>query len=81
LCSEELPRVNAHSTFAIEATALVKVFGTTRAVDGPASIGELGRRLGYESEAAFSRAFKRYMNETPGAAHRDTMSGASGISR
>jgi AraC-like DNA-binding protein len=31
-------------------------------------IGDLSRRLGYESEAAFSRAFKRYMGVSPGAA-------------
>jgi len=34
--------------------------------DGP--IGELSRRLGYGSEAAFSRAFKRYMGVSPGGA-------------
>jgi AraC-like DNA-binding protein len=33
-----------------------------------APIGDLSRRLGYESEAAFSRAFKRYMGVSPGAA-------------
>jgi AraC-like DNA-binding protein len=36
--------------------------------DGP--IGELARRLDYESEAAFSRAFKRYVGISPGAARR-----------
>jgi hypothetical protein len=29
-----------------------------------------GRRLGYESEAAFSRAFKRFIGVPPGAARR-----------
>jgi AraC-like DNA-binding protein len=37
---------------------------------GDASLGELARRLGYESEAAFSRAFKRLMGVTPGAVKR-----------
>jgi len=35
-----------------------------------ASVGELSRRLGYESEAAFSRAFKRHIGVAPGAARR-----------
>jgi len=35
------------------------------------SIAELSRRLGYESEAAFSRAFKRYNGVSPGAARRN----------
>lgn len=35
---------------------------------GAATVGEVSRRLGYESEAAFSRAFKRYMGVPPGAA-------------
>jgi AraC-like DNA-binding protein len=30
-------------------------------------LGALARRLGYESEAAFSRAFKRFMGVSPGA--------------
>lgn len=34
------------------------------------SVGELSRRLGYESEAAFNRAFKRHMGTSPGAARR-----------
>ena len=33
-------------------------------------IGELAMRLGYESEAAFSRAFKRIVGISPGAARR-----------
>lgn len=33
-----------------------------------ASVGELAGRLGYRSEAAFSRAFKRWMGVAPGAA-------------
>jgi AraC-like DNA-binding protein len=37
-----------------------------------APVGDLSRRLGYESEAAFSRAFKRYMGISPGAARRNS---------
>ena len=37
-----------------------------------APIGDLSRRLGYESEAAFSRAFKRYIGVSPGAARRNS---------
>jgi AraC-like DNA-binding protein len=36
--------------------------------DGP--LGELARSLGYESEAAFNRAFRRIVGTTPGAARR-----------
>ena len=35
-----------------------------------APLGDLARRLGYESEAAFSRAFKRFIGVSPGAARR-----------
>jgi AraC-like DNA-binding protein len=35
-----------------------------------APLGELAHRLGYESEAAFSRAFKRFIGVSPGAARR-----------
>jgi len=35
-----------------------------------ATLGELALRLGYQSEAAFSRAFKRFMGVSPGAARR-----------
>lgn len=35
-----------------------------------AAIGELALRLGYQSEAAFSRAFKRVIGVSPGAARR-----------
>ena len=33
-------------------------------------VAELAARLGYESEAAFSRAFKRTVGISPGAARR-----------
>ena len=36
-----------------------------------ASLGELAGRLGYQSEAAFSRAFKRFIGVSPGAARRN----------
>jgi len=35
-----------------------------------AALGELALRLGYQSEAAFSRAFKRFFNVPPGAVRR-----------
>jgi AraC-like DNA-binding protein len=35
-----------------------------------ATVGELAGRLGYESEAAFSRAFKRVIGTSPGAVRR-----------
>jgi AraC-like DNA-binding protein len=36
--------------------------------EGAATVSQLAARLGYESEAAFSRAFKRAMGVSPGAA-------------
>ncbi len=38
--------------------------------DGQATTAELARRLGYRSEAAFARAFKRVLGVSPGAAKR-----------
>jgi AraC-like DNA-binding protein len=35
-----------------------------------APLGDLAERLGYESEAAFSRAFKRILGVAPGAMRR-----------
>ena len=35
-----------------------------------APLGELASRLGYESETAFSRAFKRFIGVSPGAVRR-----------
>lgn len=40
--------------------------------DGDAPLSELASRLGYESEAAFSRAFKRVVGSSPGAIRRRT---------
>jgi AraC-like DNA-binding protein len=36
-----------------------------------ATVAELADRLGYQSEAAFSRAFKRIVAVSPGAVRRD----------
>ncbi len=36
-----------------------------------ATVGEVSARAGYRSEAAFSRAFKRYMGMSPGAVRRN----------
>ena len=44
-----------------------------------AGLGELAGRLGYQSEAAFSRAFKRVVGVSPGAVRR-SVDGASGAS-
>ena len=38
--------------------------------EGDARLGDLASRLGYQSEAAFSRAFKRFIGISPGAARR-----------
>ena len=34
------------------------------------SVGEVATRLGYSSEASFSRAFKRHLGSSPGAYRR-----------
>jgi AraC-like DNA-binding protein len=39
-----------------------------------APLSQLASKLGYESEAAFSRAFKRLMGVSPGAARRQAAS-------
>lgn len=39
--------------------------------EGDATVGELPSRLGYQSEAAFSRAFKRIIGVSPGAVRRN----------
>jgi AraC-like DNA-binding protein len=36
-----------------------------------AALSELAGRLGYQSEAAFSRAFKRFMGVSPGSVRRN----------
>ena len=42
------------------------------------SLAEMAHRLGYDSEAAFSRAFKRFLGFAPGAVRRTTALGVSG---
>jgi AraC-like DNA-binding protein len=42
-----------------------------------AALGDLASRLGYRSEAAFSRAFKRFMGVSPGAVRRNGASTGS----
>lgn len=38
--------------------------------EGDASHADIASRLGYESEAAFRRAFKRFTGQPPGAFRR-----------
>ena len=47
--------------------------------DEGATVGELAHRLGYRSEAAFARAFKRVLGVAPGSIKRDQPVVASGI--
>jgi len=35
--------------------------------EGSATLGDIADRVGYESEAAFSKAFKRWVGSAPGA--------------
>ncbi|WP_232665014.1 AraC family transcriptional regulator [Pseudonocardia sp. TRM90224] len=44
--------------------------------DDTMTVGEISGRLGYRSEAAFSRAFKRVIGVAPGAARRAAISSA-----
>jgi AraC-like DNA-binding protein len=46
--------------------------------DEGATVGQLADRLGYRSEAAFSRAFKRVIGTPPGAVKRDANTENSG---
>jgi AraC-like DNA-binding protein len=43
----------------------------TRLKEDDSPLGELASRFGYQSEAAFSRAFKRFLGVSPGAARRN----------
>jgi AraC-like DNA-binding protein len=44
---------------------------------GDASVGQLANLLGYRSEAAFARAFKRVIGVPPGAVRRQPAPDAS----
>jgi AraC-like DNA-binding protein len=48
--------------------------------EGDATLGELALRLGYQSEAAFSRAFKRFIGAAPGAVRRTSATTSGGYS-
>lgn len=48
-----------------------------RLIEGGATVGELADSLGYRSEAAFSRAFKRIVGVAPGTARRGGPRGAA----
>jgi AraC-like DNA-binding protein len=55
---------------------------TTWLKDDDAGLGELAGRLGYQSEAAFGRAFKRFVGISPGAVRKDAKpSGDAGDKR
>jgi AraC-like DNA-binding protein len=45
--------------------------------DGDSRLGDLASRLGYQSEAAFSRAFERFIGVSPGAVRRAATSPSS----
>jgi AraC-like DNA-binding protein len=45
--------------------------------EGDARVGDLASRLGYQSEAAFSRAFKRFVGLSPGAVRRSADSASN----
>jgi AraC-like DNA-binding protein len=45
--------------------------------DGEATVGRLANLLGYRSEAAFARAFKRVVGVPPGAVRRQPAPEAS----
>jgi AraC-like DNA-binding protein len=47
--------------------------------DERATVGELAGRLGYRSEAAFARAFKREIGVSPGSVGRSTAQSGSGV--
>ena len=46
-------------------------FALTWLKDDDAPLADLANRLGYQSEAAFSRAFKRFIGVSPGAVRRN----------
>ena len=46
--------------------------------DEAIGVSETASRLGYRSEAAFSRAFKRFIGVSPGAARRGEVAAVTG---
>ena len=42
----------------------------SRLVESDQTVADMARNFGYESEAAFNRAFKRHVGISPGAAKR-----------
>ena len=81
---ESLARAAAmsRSAFAARFTALVgepamqyvarwrMALAKDRLLESSEALGVIAARVGYQSEAAFSRAFKRYMGVSPGAVRR-----------
>ena len=51
----------------------------TRLAEQNLTVGEVANSLGYESEAAFNRAFKRHMGISPGAARRSHKASMSNL--
>lgn len=62
-CSARLPHRSAWLSDARIARALRAIHGTPAQQEGP--IGEVGFAIGYESEAAFSRAYKGFLGRSP----------------
>jgi AraC-like DNA-binding protein len=46
--------------------------------EGQATLAEVAAEVGYDSEAAFSKAFKRSLGSTPGAYRRAAQSSSVG---
>jgi AraC-like DNA-binding protein len=46
----------------------------------PAGVAEVAKRVGYDAEAAFSKAFKRWIGVAPGAYRRGGIAGSSDAS-
>jgi AraC-like DNA-binding protein len=54
-----------------------KAAGMLRA--GPESLAEIAGRIGYEAEAAFSKAFKRWAGHAPGAYRQSARIGVASL--
>jgi AraC-like DNA-binding protein len=79
----------SRSAFAARFTALVgeapmryvtrwRMEAATAALEDGREVGAVSRELGYASEAAFNRAFKRLTGRTPGAVRRGSVARAAG---